>query len=132
MTTRLYYKAEFLNDSSHEPSAEEAREVCSKEEANLVSSLCEDGMHRPVIDIDMPCRLVPSTTSGHFHLYIEWPMTWERYEALLEALEKAGVISSNYLKYSKIRGATFCRPEWVKKEKPLEPSPDVLQGLMGA
>ena len=89
----------------------------TKEQANLVGSLCGDGLHRPVIDIDFPCRLVPSSTEGHFHLYVELSMHWEQYERLLVALAQAGIISAFYLKAAQIRGQTFVRPEWVKKEK---------------
>ena len=28
-------------------------------------------VHWPVLDLDMPCHLIPSTHEGHFHLVIE-------------------------------------------------------------
>jgi len=118
MTERLYYYAQTLNDSSHEP-GEDDRVLCAKEQANLVSSLCEDGKHRPVLDIDMECRLVPSSTPGHYHLYIEHPMEPGAYFELIAALGKAGILSHFYVKAAQIRGATFVRPEWVKKPDPL-------------
>ena len=38
------------------------------------------GMHRPILDIDLPAALIPSSTPGHYHLYIDKPMEWDRYE----------------------------------------------------
>jgi hypothetical protein len=112
---RLYYRVEELNGSDASFLDEELRVPCVKEEANLVGSLCEDGMHRPVIDIDLPCRLVPSSTPGHFHLYLELPMSEERFLALMAALGTAGVVSSFYSKAVQARRQAFVRCEWVKK-----------------
>ena len=114
MTERLYYYAETLNGSDHDP-MDNDRGLCTKEEANLVSSLCSDGKHRPTLDIDLECRLVPSSTPGHYHLYIEHPLEQAAYLELVDALAKAGIVSPFYAKAARIRGATFVRPEWVKK-----------------
>jgi len=94
----------------------EQRDPAMKDEANLVSSLCFDGQHRPVLDFDIPARYVPSTTPGHGHLYIDVPMSWEKYEAVLIALRDAGVLETGYVGAACRRKATFVRPEWVKKE----------------
>jgi hypothetical protein len=93
----------------------EFREPSTKAEANLLSSLCADGLHRPVLDIDIPAHFVPSSTPGHAHLYIDQGMTWERYEKLLRALDEAGVLEPGYVNAALTRKATFVRPEWVRK-----------------
>jgi hypothetical protein len=93
----------------------EFREPCLKDEANLISSKCHDGMHRPVLDIDVPARYVPSSTPGHGHLYIDVPLSWDQYEKLLVALTEAGILQFGYLSASKYRQSTFVRPEWIKK-----------------
>ena len=74
-------------------------------------------LHRPVLDIDVPARLIPSTTPGHHHLYLDIDMTWEKYEALLKALASAGVIEQGYLLAALNRRATFVRLPWVAKKK---------------
>lgn len=85
-------------------------ESCSDErDANLVSSLLPNGNHAPVIDIDLPCRLVASKTPGHFHLYIDKEMTWGQYSNLLDALKYAGVVEPNYVTVSKKRRMTNVR-----------------------
>lgn len=99
----------------HAPEDED-RVRCSKEEANLVGSLCDDGLHRPVLDLDFPCRLVPSSTEGHFHLYLEVALETEPYLRLVRALAEAKVVSAFYAKAAEVRRQTFVRPEWVKKE----------------
>lgn len=89
---------------------------CPEEKANLVSSrvdseACHDehAMHMPVIDIDLPCKLVPSRTEGHFHLYIDKPMTWRQYTRVLEALMEAGVVEPGYYMATLNHGASFVR-----------------------
>lgn len=83
--------------------------------ATAVTSELPDGMHLPVIDIDLVCMLVPSSQPGHFHLYINKPMEWEKYVAMLEAMEAAGVIGPGYLRYTKKRGYSTVRYPGVTK-----------------
>lgn len=84
-------------------------------EANLVSSLLPNKMHAPVIDLDGPHNLVPSSTPGHGHLYLDTPMTWRRYKTLLRALWKAGVIEEGFYRNSVRRGFSSVRPPGVYK-----------------
>lgn len=94
----------------------EFREPSTEDDANLVSSLCDDGLHRPVLDIDLAARLVPSSTEGHFHLYLDGlALSWEVYEKLLVSLRDAGVLQHGYVNAAIERKATFVRPEWVRK-----------------
>lgn len=87
------------------------------EEANLITSIVDGlpGMHKPVIDVDMPVYVVPSSTPGHCHLYIDRPMTWVQYVHLLEVLAEVGVIEPGYLAASLDRGHTAVRLPWVRK-----------------
>lgn len=67
-------------------------------------------LHRPCIDIDFPARLVPSSTEGHFHLYLDGCLIpHDKYMYLLAALASCGVISEGYLKHSTERGGTAVR-----------------------
>lgn len=119
---RLCYFVKELNESDHDVILDlEDRKVCEVEEANVVSSLCKDGLHSPVIDIDLPCRLVPSTSEEHYHLYIEKKLNDEQYFKLLSVMAEVGIISDYYLKASQARGQTFCRLPWIKKPQKGEP-----------
>ena len=85
---------------------------------NLVSSLLNNGLHSPAIDIDIPMEVIPSSTPGHHHVYfpgVELP--YEEYMALLLALRNAGIISYGYFEHSRRRGQTLLRPPHVKKER---------------
>ena len=73
-------------------------------------------MHRPMLDLDFPATLIPSTTEGHFHLYLDKPMTWRKYKRLLRALGEAGIIEHGYMQASLERGYSSLRLPWVKKE----------------
>lgn len=83
---------------------------------NLVSSLLENGLHAPALDIDFPVRLEPSSTPGHFHLFLDGvEMDWPTYKNLLIALADAGVVGKGYARHSIERGQTLCRLPWSRK-----------------
>ena len=102
----------------------EDRIECDEDEANLVSSLMSDPVyarhdqqawHMPVLDIDIPCRLIPSSTPGHHHLYIDAPMRWVDYKRLLILLRDLGIIEAGFCDLSIKRGASFVRHPECKK-----------------
>lgn len=72
-------------------------------------------LHRPVLDIDIPIKVVPSSTPGHFHLFIDHFMEWKDYEKLLWALAAAGIIEEGYVHASVRRGHTSVRLPHVRK-----------------
>lgn len=71
--------------------------------------------HAPVLDIDFAAELIPSATPGHFHLYLDKPMPWSKYQALLMALADAGIIEPGYAAASVARTASFVRMPGVPK-----------------
>lgn len=96
------------------------RERCDEPEANLVGSLLDTWwpeMHAPTLDIDLPCRLVQSSTPGHFHLYIDKAMKWPDYERLLTVLAEVGIIEPGYADASIRRRQTFVRKPGIVKPK---------------
>lgn len=97
----------------------ETREVADLAEANVVSSIAASGSvphHYPVLDLDVPARLVPSSTPGHSHLYIDKSVPDEVYWRLCEALVNAGILEPGYVSASMERGYTSVRLPWIKKE----------------
>lgn len=98
-----------LSDSYGVKYDQEVRRYCRKSEATLISSRCVDGQHAPALDIDFGARLVPSSTPGHYHLFLDKPMPWRKYKRLLKALRKAGIIEYGYYRASLDRQATHLR-----------------------
>lgn len=94
--------------------------------ANVISSLRTDqhGLerHALLIDLDVPAYLVPSSTEGHSHLYVDVSMNRAAYFRVLDALADAGVIERGYSDVSQRKGATYLRLPWVKKEATPPPS----------
>lgn len=92
---------------------------CTPEKAVLVTSALDEGMkyHAPVIDLDLPCMLVPSTTPGHYHLYIDQIIPQEKFWKLLDALVEADLVEPGYASASKARGYSAVRAPHVKKNK---------------
>lgn len=86
------------------------------DQANVITSRVDGtDLHKPVLDLDLPATLLPSSTPGHFHLLIDKAMTWEAYEALLHALADAGLVEPGYVSASQSRGYTAVRLPWVRK-----------------
>lgn len=115
---RLYWRANleqrWENYNRDDPDAlqeliEQERVAALPEDANLVSSLCADGQHMPAIDIDLPIRVKPSSTEGHFHLFIDHKISWEQYVNILRALYEAGIVERGFYELSVARGASFLR-----------------------
>jgi hypothetical protein len=89
-------------------------------EANVISSVVRgsDVMHKPVLDIDLPAHLIPSSTPGHYHLIIDKEIPWEQYKILLNCLSYVGVLEQGYVDASIDRGYTAVRLPWIRKGQP--------------
>jgi hypothetical protein len=120
---------------------DEPRTLCTKAEANVVGSRCERKsndepvLHQPVLDFDWvtPQRavravvdilgldnsdnidVVASTTTGHFHLYVNVPMPWPALAHLLTCLTQDNLIEPGYVAASIAREQTFVRLPHVRK-----------------
>lgn len=85
--------------------------------AQIISSQIGRGdLHTVMLDVDLPVKAIESSTPGHFHLYIEHPMTWRQYKKLLRALAAAGIIEKGYYKMSVRRKHTALRLPGIKKK----------------
>lgn len=112
MIERTFWKVDQWGDGTSADNYQQKQkqhEVGSLEEADLVGSLLPNGRHAPVIDIDLPCRLVESKTPGHHHLYIDKELTWGDYRRLLRLLSDIGIVEYGYYGASLAHGQTFVR-----------------------
>jgi len=105
-----YNGDDYLRDDVEKPPV-----VSVKKGANVVSSLLTNGKHAPAIDLDIKARLVPSSTPGHSHLYIDHELTWEQYRKLLEVMRDLGLVQEGFYKSAVRRGTTFLRLPHVRK-----------------
>lgn len=90
------------------------------EKANLITSKVERypygvEYHRPVLDIDFDAELLPSSTPGHWHLFLNKQMPKADYFDLLRALARAGIIQHGFKDSAIDRGASSVRLPWIKK-----------------
>lgn len=103
-----FAKVEELGDGYDD--VEESRVEASKQKANLISSMTKDGSgHKPVLDIDMEARLVPSSTKGHYHLFIDKKLSAKDYRMVLAVLVKVGIVQQGFLDGFDKRKATYVR-----------------------
>ena len=111
---RTYRHLESFGDYS----ANDGEVVENLMDANVVSSdsRINPDVHYPVIDLDVPVYLVPSSTPGHSHLYINVGMSFEEYAQILRALTEAGVVEEGYGEASFRRGRSDVRLPWIQKE----------------
>lgn len=113
---RLFKVLKWGTDSEAPEWRDDREETTSLDEADVVSSKFRDsGRHMVVLDLDVPAALVPSSTPGHSHLYIETSMPWDVYVNLLTAMADAGILEPGYVGASKERGFTAVRLPWVSK-----------------
>jgi len=119
---RSLWYSETIPETYSKAEQESRREVLWHKDANLVGSRQagvpedEEAYHFPVLDIDFEANLIPSSTEGHYHLYLEKKLTWKQYSKLLEALADAGIIEEGYLDQSLQREQTFVRLPGETKE----------------
>ena len=129
ITGRTHVIVDFANSGYDEPSWIQ----CRKDDANCVASMCrgDNAYHLPVFDVDVPretaedriaarftealLRWVPSTTEGHHHVYMDYPILWEDYKIRLQLLIEADIVEHGYLYAATKRGMTICRLPHVKK-----------------
>ena len=88
--------------------------------ANTISShhVAYTARHKVLLDLDVPHKLVPSSTPGHSHLYIDVDLPKTEYRELLVALRNAGIIQQGILDQFDEHGATFLRLPGNKKNTP--------------
>jgi hypothetical protein len=109
---------------------EPENEVAILEDADIITSKVEgeNDWHKPILDIDFGAQLIPSSTPGHFHLYLDKAMSWYQYKKLLSALRQAGIIEPGYQQASVNRGYSAVRLPWIDKPKtPPAPAKPVVK-----
>jgi hypothetical protein len=115
-----------VSNDSEEPQDDERHEVDTIDEANVVMSKRSGfkftANHALLLDLDVPAWLVPSSTPGHSHLYVDVSIPESKYFDLLDALADANVIQKQFAQFAKERGGTTLRLPWVKKGD--APAPD--------
>lgn len=82
----------------------------------VIISKLPTGKHIVAIDIDHPCELVPSRTKGHYHLYIDVEMEWEKLKNLLWSMSAAGIVEPGYASACTAQGFTVLRVPTVEQE----------------
>src|SRR5437763_1650105 len=112
---RKFFKADLDSPEYLESKPEEVPET----EANVVSSVMNDKFnserlsydtrHLPVLDLDFPCELLPSSTPGKFHLYMNKEVSWLNYQNVLTAMAVAGLLEPGYVAASLARKMTLVR-----------------------
>lgn len=91
--------------------------VTKLSEANLISSqIGTSSKHRVILDLDFPAALVPSSTPGHSHLYLDKQLTEGEMEKLIHVLHEVGIIAQGNLNQWSRFKALFLRLPWIKKK----------------
>jgi len=96
--------------------------------ANVVSSLLTNGRHAPAIDLDLPAVLVPTSTFGHSHLYLDHEMRWDHYRRLLKVMAAAGLVEPGFYESAVRRGTTLLRLPGASKGVPAA-DPSEVDGI---
>lgn len=75
-------------------------------------------MHKLVLDLDHDAKLVPSSTPGHHHLFIDKAMRWDQLVRLLCVLAEVGLVEPGYVSACIDQGRTSVRLPHVKRDVP--------------
>ena len=123
---------EFVDDSRQITKALEQAEAISSRTMHSTGQV----WHRPMIDLDMEAAIVPSSTAGHCHLYINKELSWDDYEKLLTVMAEVGLVELGYVAASRKRQCTFLRLPWIRKghERENQPFPNLeaVEEFLGA
>lgn len=115
----ITYRVPGLREDDSYIGEDEIRTPTSIDGSNCISSKIvggeHHGKHTVMLDLDVPAVLIPSSTQGHSHLYIDVPLEWGQLEKLLHALADAGVIEGGYAEASIAREHTTLRLPWIRK-----------------
>lgn len=125
---QLYCHVKNWHDSSSGESGLDETITTDITKGNVIISMIADKVthHKLLIDLDLPAKLVPSTTEGHFHLYVDHEIEKDAYFNLLNALVGAGLVEPGYVRASEARGYTALRLPWIKKEEEEESTKEEL------
>ena len=69
-----------------------------KEQAILVGSLCEDGSHAPILDIDFSAEVVRLVNRKYAAVYLHKAILFRKFLIFLEVLCRVGLVSSDFRK----------------------------------
>lgn len=115
----------FGQDQRHEADATEANVVTSLRTDAASASIgtmggfdvkvIEDRKHALLLDLDIPAYLVPSSTPGHSHLYVDVEIGEHDYFSLLDQLARCGVIQQGVANSARRKGGTSLRLPWKRK-----------------
>jgi len=86
---------------------------------NTIQENIDSSTHMPVLDIDYSAVMLESSTPGHFHLYLNKAVSWDKYVAVLKAMGDAGLLEPGFVECSIKRGQSFVRMPGVKKGEDL-------------
>lgn len=114
---QILRRVDVLNGVNYEDPSVSREIVAEVKNANIITSEVAGTFdHKPVLDIDLGCKLIPSTHAGHYHLYIDKQMSWDKYKKLLEALKEGGIIEPGYFQAALARKYTGVRLPWIRKK----------------
>ena len=123
------YVTKFLEEGEEPPPPDEfggfngEDMVWTRREPNCVTSWCpEDGVHRLVLDLDFECRLIPSSSPGCYHLYLDGlDLDSSGAKRILAQLSLHGVVEEGFARNFRKDGKLCVRATNVKKRQPKPP-----------
>jgi hypothetical protein len=107
------------------PDLEHAEAVSSKYTPDGWVTLANSDEHALLLDLDVPAWLIPSSTPGHSHLFVDLRVQGKDLWDFLDLAAKIGLVEEGYVGACKSRGMTSLRLPWIKKGE--EPSTKAAQ-----
>lgn len=76
-----------------------------------------DVLAEAAFQVIVPAKLVPSSTEGRFHLYLETEMDWQDYLSLMRFMVGAGLLEKEWVDMSERRKMAMLRKPGILKHK---------------
>lgn len=86
-----------------------------KGEVTESGDLKPGGLHYPMLDLDFPVHLFPSSQEGHYHSIMEKPLSYDQYDKLIKVMTEVGLLNPCTYDRFKQRNQTRLRAPWVLK-----------------
>lgn len=82
----------------------------------MVAEVGDTKYHKILLDLDVEHHYIPSSTTGHAHLYINKVLNHEEYRELLRVLKKYGILGEGTASQIDRDGCTSLRLPGIQKE----------------
>lgn len=120
MRSNEFLRAKLQNDSDDPTVYKKEHVEVHPLDANLISSKKANGKHVLFLDLDQNNKVVPSSTHGHTHIYVDTDLDLAALKEIVDVLAKHGIVQEGIKRQLDEYGFLTLRPPGVVKGNPAD------------